>query len=217
VTLTVPQFSIPSLTALRNVTIPTTFESNLITLNNTLPDLRDLKAKLDAIVDTPFEMLKTQINDTRLEMAASFNSSILPVPPLSSLAASNAQDLSNELCSNLDASLIDDTAKALQKLSIVAIGLMLFLLFAVWAALCIWEWRRWKALKDTVDEVEVELQREGMKDPWRMVAIVEHPVLERYGSAGLTMLAPAKRTRTNLRWLRKYHFLIECALLTRMG
>ncbi len=155
---------------------------------------------MDSIVDTPFELLKTEINKARLEMAASFNSSILPIPSLTSLAANKANDLSNDLCSGLDTSLIDDTAKALHKLSNVAIGLMFLILFLVWAALCVWEWRRWRAMKSTVEEVEAEWRIEGTRDPWRVVAIVEHPVLERHGSAVLERIAPANRTRTNLRW-----------------
>jgi hypothetical protein len=202
VTITVPSFTIPSLTALENVTIPTSFESSLITLNKTLPTLSDLKAKMDAILDTPFEDLKVLINATRLEIAASFNSSILPVPSLNTLAADQSLSLQSSLCGDLDTSLIDDTAKALHKLSNVAIGLMFFLLFAIWAILCFLEWRKWKALRDTVETVEEEARRAGgTMDAWRMVAIVEHPMLEKYGSRVLERVAPAPHMRTNLRWL----------------
>jgi hypothetical protein len=203
VTLSVPNFTIPSLTFLENVTIPTTFESSLISLNNSIPSLSELKEKMDDLISIPFESLKTDINSTRLEMATSFNSSILPVPSLSSLASSNANDLKNQLCSNLDSSLIDETASALHKLSDVAIGLMFLLLFLVWGALCLWEWRRWRAMKNTVEAVEAEWQRGGPADAWRMVAIVEHPILERYGSVVLERVVPQERLRRNLRWYRE--------------
>jgi hypothetical protein len=204
VTITIPEFTIPSLSSLQNVTIPTSFESTLITLNNTLPTLADLKAKMDALLDVPFEDLKSKINSTRLDIAASFNSSILPVPPLTTLAQDHTNSLQQSLCGDLDTSLIDDTAKALHKLSNVAIGLMFFLLFAMWAVLMFWEWKKWRALKDTVEVVEQEWRREGRGvDAWRMVAIVEHPVLEKYGSRVLERVAPAPRTRGNLRWLCK--------------
>ena len=136
-------------------------------------------------------------------MVASFNSSILPVPSLASFAATNSQDLSNELCSDLDTSLIDDTAKALNHLSNVAIELMFFVLILVWAALCVWQWKRWRALKQIVDEMEKEWQREGIRDAWTTVAIVEHPVLERYGNSVLERVVPAQEIRRNLRWLCK--------------
>lgn len=201
--ISVPEFSIPALSFLENVTIPTTFEDSLITLNSSLPTLAELKKKMNEIIDTPFEALISEINSTRLEMAASFNSSILPVPSLSSLSANSTQDLSNDLCSDLDTSLIDDTAKALHKLSSIAIGLMFLLLFLVWAVLAVWEWRKWKLMKDTVDAIEEEWDRDGKSDAWRMVAIVEHPVLERYSGNFLGKITKLPRTRTNLRWFCK--------------
>ncbi|KIR40320.1 plasma membrane fusion protein PRM1 [Cryptococcus deuterogattii 99/473] len=177
--VSVPEFSIPALSFLENVTIPTAFEDSLITLNS-------------------------EINSTRLEMAASFNSSILPVPSLSSLSAYSADDLSKELCSDLDTSLIDDTAKALHRISSIAIDLMFLLLFLVWATLAIWEWRKWKLMKDTIHGIEQELHREGESDAWRMVAIVEHPVLERYSGTFLGKIAKTPRMRTNFRWFLSY-------------
>ncbi|KAK8844146.1 hypothetical protein IAR55_006940 [Kwoniella newhampshirensis] len=204
VNLSVPQFSIPSLDFLSNVTIPHTFENSLISLNASLPTLDVLKEKMDSILDTPFEALIKEINSTRLEMAASFNSSILPVPPLSSLAANNADDLNSELCTGLDTSLIDDTARALHRLSSVAIGLMFLLLFLVWAALAVWEWRKWRTMRNTVETVEEEWSRDGQADAWRMVAIVEHPILEKYSGGIIDRIAPAPRTRTNVRWFLSY-------------
>lgn len=149
-------------------------------------------------------------------MAASFNSSILPVPSLSFLSAYSADDLSKELCSDLDTSLIDDTAKALHRISSIAIDLMFLLLFLVWATLAIWEWRKWKLMKDTIHGIEQELHREGESDAWRMVAIVEHPVLERYSGTFLGKIAKTPRMRTNFRWFCKYHsFSNNCSTDSR--
>jgi len=203
INIDVPEFSIPALSGLENVAIPTGFEDSLIRLNTTLPTLNELKDKLNDIIEIPFNKLKAEINETRIEMAASFNSTILPVPLLSQLSASKANELNTELCSDLDTSLIDDTANALHKLSNVAISLMFLVLFLVWAAMCFWEWRRWRALKDTVETIEEEWQRKGKKDAWRAVAIVENPILEKYGSPILRRLAPHQRRRTNMRWYRE--------------
>lgn len=41
--ISVPQFSIPSLSLLENVTLPTDFENSLIALNNSLPSLSQVK------------------------------------------------------------------------------------------------------------------------------------------------------------------------------
>jgi len=200
INITIPEFSIPALDSLENVTIPTSFEDSLIRLNSSLPTLNDLRDKINNIIEIPFEALKKEINETRIEMAASFNSSILPVPSLSQLSATKDDELNQELCSDLDTSLIDDTANALHKLSNMALGLMFLLLFLIWAAMCFWEWRRWRALKDTVETIEEEWNDEGKSDAWRAVAVVENPVLEKYGSTILRRLSSRARTRTNMRW-----------------
>jgi hypothetical protein len=207
INISVPQFSVPSLTGLQDVQIPTGFEDSLIKLNDTLPTLAALKDKMNALISIPFEKLKAEINETRLEMAASFNSSILPVPSLNQLSANKANAFQDDLCGDLDTSLIDDTAKALRKLSNISIGLMFLLLFLLWATLIVWEWRRWRAMKETVEAVEDEWRREGTQDAWRVVAIVEHPVIEKYGTGLLHRATQNPRTRTNIRWFSEYILL----------
>ena len=204
ISISVPQFTIPSLDALANVTIPTTFEDSLIKLNTSLPSLTDLKQKLDDLIDTPFQLLIKEINQTRFEIAASFNDSALPVPSLQTLSASNTNSLQQELCGDLDTSLIDDTAHALHKLSSIAIGLMFLLLIFIWGALLIWEWRQWRAMRKTVDAVEEDWARDDKhRDAWRVVAIVEHPILERYGRRVFDRLHMSRTAETNTRWYRE--------------
>lgn len=50
--INVPQFSIPSLDALQNVTLPTDFEDALTKLNSSLPTVSDLKDKVNAMYVT---------------------------------------------------------------------------------------------------------------------------------------------------------------------
>lgn len=49
ITLDVPQFSVPSLSGLENVTIPNTFQDALTSLNASLPTLADVRDSLDAL------------------------------------------------------------------------------------------------------------------------------------------------------------------------
>jgi hypothetical protein len=182
------------------VTIPNDFEQSLVRLNSSIPSLDELRSKLDSIISQPFSLLKTEMNSTRLELADNFNSTLLPTPPMSALSAQNAREMEAALCGDLDTSLVDDTAKALGKLSSIAIGLMCLLLFLCWAALCAWEWYRWKCLRDSVETVQDEWRAEGRPDAWRAVAVIENPVLEKYGSPALRRLARKERTRRNVRW-----------------
>lgn len=203
-----PEFSIPSLSALQDVKVPSDVEDSLLKLNSTIPSLDALREKLESLIEKPFNLLKAEINETRLELASSFNSSLLPTPSLASLSAQNAQQLEQELCSNIDTSLVDNVATSLRKLSDISIGVMIGVLILVWLALCIWEWRRWKTMKDTVDLVEHEWARDNyqMRDgnqAWRVVSIVENLMIEKYGSPVLRRLWSSDRARTNVRWYCK--------------
>ncbi|KAI9636910.1 plasma membrane fusion protein PRM1 [Dioszegia hungarica] len=204
VNISIPQFSIPSLSSLQDVKVSTDFQDSLVRLNATIPSLTALREKLNTLTEKPFNLLKAEMNSTRLELASSFNTSMLPTPSLSSLSANAAREMEAELCGNLDTSLVDDTANALHKLANISIGLMILVLFLVWGTLCVWEWRRWKAMKDTVELVVREWEREGRADAWRAVAIIENPVLEKYGSPVLRRFTRSERTRINVRWYLAY-------------
>ena len=198
--MSIPQFTIPELSRLSNVTIPNDFEQSLVRLNSTIPSLDELRSKLDSIISQPFSLLKSEMNSTRLELASSFNSSLLPTPPMSALSTESARQMEDQLCGNLDTSLVDNTAQALGKLSSIAIGLMCLMLFICWALLVGWEWYRWRCLKDSVETVQSEWKEEGRADAWRAVAVIENPMLEKYGSPALRRLARKERTRRNARW-----------------
>ena len=206
VNLSVPRFEIPSLSGLENVTVPTDFEDSLVSLNASLPTLSELKDKIQDIVSIPFEALKKEINETTHELAADFNSSILPVPSLESVQAARAAQ--PDYCASLDTSIIDDTARSIKHLSNVAIGLMFLVIFLVWLALALWEWWKFKQMKERVQEVEQEWEHGELRDGWRMVAVVEHPLLERYTSKSVKKLARSERGQTNWRWFREYTSLL---------
>jgi hypothetical protein len=52
--ITPPQITVPSLDALQNVTLPTSFQQTLTNLNNTLPTFNDLKQKIEAVCVSTF-------------------------------------------------------------------------------------------------------------------------------------------------------------------
>lgn len=90
---------------------------------------------MEALIDKPFHALKAEINETRLEIAATLNASAFPVPSLKSLGAEDTTSLKAELCNDLDTGFIDDTAGALHKLGTVAIALMCLVLVLGWCTL----------------------------------------------------------------------------------
>ncbi|GBE80733.1 hypothetical protein BKA93DRAFT_780396 [Sparassis latifolia] len=133
--ISVPQFSIPSLTSLENVTLPSDFESALISLNNSLPTLSTLKSDLDSILDTPFELVVKEINETFANMTFTVNA--LPIPQQNTLT----------FCDNLDTSVVDDLARDIVKVAKIGTVILLVLAVLLLASNCLLEWYKWRLLK----------------------------------------------------------------------
>ncbi|KAI9062850.1 hypothetical protein FKP32DRAFT_1592821 [Trametes sanguinea] len=156
--ISVPQFSIPSLDALQNVTLPTDFEDSLIKLNNSLPTLSDLKDKVDSIVDTPFELLKKDINDTFTGL--SFDVNALPVPEQNTVT----------FCDQMDVSVVDDLGRDLVKAVKIGIIIMVILIFVLIAANCALEWYKWRAMKQHYQRT---------REAWMTDPAVQHVALSK--------------------------------------
>jgi hypothetical protein len=196
------------------VTIPTGFEDSLLRLNQSLPTMDELRDKMNALINVPFEALKAEVNETRLEIAAGLNSSTFPVPSLKTLSQDSG--LRDSLCGDLDTGFIDDTAAALHKLGGIAIGLMVLALLLGWAALAFYQWQRWRALKDTVAAVEDEWRRTS-PNPWTTVAVVDAPLIEKYAGPLMDRARLRPRTHNNVRWLLSYLSHPTCLTLLIMS
>jgi hypothetical protein len=133
--ITAPQFNIPSLSSLDNITLPTDFEDSLIQLNNSLPSFADLKQKVEAVLDTPFELLKQDINNTFANLQ--FDSSILPVPEQNTLS----------FCNDFDTSVVDDLGRDLVKVARIGTLILIALVILLLAGNCLLECYKWWCLK----------------------------------------------------------------------
>ncbi|THH00769.1 hypothetical protein EW026_g1818 [Hermanssonia centrifuga] len=134
--ISIPQFSIPSLDSLQNVTLPTDFEDALVKLNSSLPTLSDLKDKVDAILDTPFELVKKDINDTFAGL--SFDVNALPVPAQNTVT----------FCGDMDTSVVDDLGRDLVKIAKIGVIILILVAILLIAANCALEWYKWRCMKN---------------------------------------------------------------------
>ena len=108
-----PQFDVPSLDGLSNIQLPASLTDSLLTLNNSLPTLDQLRADLQAVIAQPFDSVKASINSSIGSFV--FDQSLLAVP----------QARSVDLCSNLDTSFISDIANELLKGVRIALALLI--------------------------------------------------------------------------------------------
>ncbi|KDQ55882.1 hypothetical protein JAAARDRAFT_692009 [Jaapia argillacea MUCL 33604] len=222
--INVPQFSIPSLDALQNVTIPNDFESALVQLNASLPTFNDLKQKLEAIIDTPFEAVKADINQTFTGL--SFNVSFLPVPAQNTLT----------FCDGLDTSVVDDLGRDLVKATTIGIVIIVALALLLLAGNCFLEWYKWRCLQNHLENT----RRAWITDPtlyhsstsvtptvqlsdhnlMLLQASLAHPLLTRISNALQRLLRLTPSQHTNLQWFFHYVFhppALACFLIGFFG
>ncbi|KAJ7035621.1 hypothetical protein C8F04DRAFT_1037318 [Mycena alexandri] len=130
--ITIPTISVPDLSALENVTLPQSFTDSITALNNSLPTFDELKQTVEKFIDTPFELLKADINDTFSGL--SFNSSVLAVPDQNTLS----------FCTDLDTSVIDDLGRDLVKVAKIGTLIIILLILVLIGLNCLLEWYKWR-------------------------------------------------------------------------
>lgn len=86
-------------------------------------------------LDTPFEALKADINDTFAGL--SFNSTVLPIPEQNTLS----------FCGQLDTSVVDDLGRDLLKAAKIGTIILILLVLLLLAANCALEWYKWRSMK----------------------------------------------------------------------
>lgn len=108
--LTIDTFDIPALSSMENVTVGTVIEDKLKQLNSSLPNLNEIRQKLNAFIDEPFEVVVQKINATTGNFT--FSPSPTPKANVTTLAAATQAD---DMCTDLDLSFIDDISHEMSK------------------------------------------------------------------------------------------------------
>jgi len=176
-------------------------------------------------LDTPFELLKADINTTFSNLT--FDSSILPIPERNTIT----------FCDDLDLSIVDDLGHALlelTKIGFMVLAVLAVLLLAVFSAL---EWYKWRCLKfhlewtrkawmsdPTVTHVVGPVSEPTMvlSDHNMLIfyANSAHPLLTRLANKIATLLHLTPSQYTNLSWFFNYVFhppALSCFLIGFFG
>ena len=86
-------------------------------------------------IDTPFELVKKDINDTFAGL--SFDASTLPVPEQNTVS----------FCANMDTSVVDDLGRDLVKIAKIGTVILVAVAILLIAANCALEWYKWRCLQ----------------------------------------------------------------------
>lgn len=176
-------------------------------------------------VDTPFEAVKADINNTFLGLT--FDPASLPVPAQNSVS----------FCSSLDTSSIDNLGNDLLQITKIGTIILIAVLFLLLAGHCILEWYKWRCLM-----FHLQFTREAwMSDPTiyhttssnitpsvtltdhnllMLQTDAQHPLLTRIAYALAARLRFTPSQHIHLRWFLHYVFhppALACFLIGFFG
>lgn len=137
----IPSLSVPVNSL--NVQVPDTVSNSLISLNNSLPTLDDLRNDIANLITIPFTDLQQKINSTFAQAKLGLDPNILPVPALRTV----------EFCDGIDLSDVDNAGNKLIRV-VLWTAIILFVLVPVMMLLNVFlEWYRWKGLQAAVGSI----------------------------------------------------------------
>ena len=176
-------------------------------------------------VDTPFEAVKADINNTFLGLT--FDPALFPVPAENTVS----------FCSNLDTSSIDNLGNDLLQITKIGTIILIAVLFLLLAGHCIFEWYKWRSLM-----LHLRFTREAwMSDPTichitsseaipsmaltdhnllMLQCDAQHPLLTRIAYTLATRLRFTPSQHVHLRWFLHYIFhppALACFLIGFFG
>ncbi|RXW22981.1 hypothetical protein EST38_g2857 [Candolleomyces aberdarensis] len=218
-----PQIPAPNLDGLANIQIPGSFQESLVRLNETIPTVSSIKEKLEEIINTPFELLKKDINDTFATIQ--FDGSALPVPEQSRVS----------FCSELDMSVVDDIGRDIIKAFKIGIVILIVLALVLIGLNCLLTWYKWRCMKS-----HLEYTRQAWNTDPTMVhtkgsissapqvtlsdhnlmmlhANSSHPLITRITNQISTRLRFTPTQHTNFQWFFNYIFHPPAAACLLIG
>lgn len=181
---------------------------------------------MDNRIDTPFELVKKDINDTFTGL--SFDSSVLPVPAQNTVT----------FCQDMDTSVVDNLGHDLLKICKIGTILLIAIALILIAGNCALEWYKWRSMKNhlqwtreawTSDPTVYHTGGKGNGTPavqltdhnlMMLSADMEHPLLTRIANRITRLLRLSPSQHIHLSWFFHYIFhppALACFLIGFVG
>ncbi|KAK0476755.1 hypothetical protein IW261DRAFT_1566831 [Armillaria novae-zelandiae] len=196
--ISAPTISTPDLSALSNVTLPSSFTDSIDNLNSSLPSVQELKQKIEAIIDTPFELLKKEINDTFLGLNFNFVS-----------------------CHTIwTRPVVDDLGRDIIKFTKISIVVLIALALLLIALNCLLEWYKWRCQQQHFEYTRAPQVSLTDHNLLMLQASSSHPLLTRIINQVSARLHLSPPQHTNMTWFFHYIFhppALVCFLIGFFG
>lgn len=186
---------------LNNLSLPSSLNSDLQTLNKSIPTFADVQNATESIIRLPFEDLKTLINQTMGNYT--FNESLFPVPDKTSLT----------FCS--DNNDINDFFDELVKTAHIA-RIVFIIVLTIAAILCCipmawWEIIRWRRLQQRAKMISTEAT-----DPMDAVYMASRPCTSTVGRMVANRFSSPRR-QIIARWAVAYPTSLPALFILALG
>ncbi|KAF9050020.1 hypothetical protein BJ165DRAFT_1455879 [Panaeolus papilionaceus] len=133
-----PTIPVPNLDGL-DITLPDSFTEALTKLNASIPSVSQLKDQMQDVINTPFELLKKDINDTFAGI--SFDPAGMPVPQQSRIT----------FCNDLDLSVVDDLSRDFVKMAKIGVIILILIALLLTGCNCLLTWYKWRCMKSHLE------------------------------------------------------------------
>ncbi|BFZ59291.1 plasma membrane fusion protein prm1 [Saitoella coloradoensis] len=193
ISVDIPTVDIPELSELKNLSIPSSYDTELQKLNSSIPSLEEVKNKTDEVIKIPFEALKTLVSNELGNFT--FNRSLMSVPSAETLTFCSEN-------SDID-SFFENLAETVKKAvnTIIAIILVFSLLMILPSTFSeFWGWRKLRMGSSVAARA---LQMNQPTDPIDTVLTASHPYQALLGGYLASMFATQKN-KNIARWFVSY-------------
>jgi len=186
---------------LNNVSLPSSLNSDLQTLNKSIPTFAEVQNATESVIRLPFEDLKTLINQTMGNYT--FKESLFPVPDKTSLTFCSDNNDINDFFDGLD-----NIAHIARNIFIVVltIAAVLCCILMAW-----WEIIRWRRLQQRARMISAEAT-----DPMDAVYMASRPLTSTIGRMVATRFSTPRR-QIIVRWAIAYPTSFPALFLLALG
>lgn len=185
----VPKLDISdSLDSLENVSLPSSIDDKLDSLNNSIPTFDEVNNFTQSVLRWPFEEVKKLMNESLGDYT--FNRSVLPIPDKEQLKFCDGNDGINSFFDGIG-DLVTTARKVF--IAVLIIVATLVCIPVAWS-----EIRRWRAMKD-----RSQLVQKGAHDPMDVVYIVSRPYTAGAGIKAASNFSNSRR-QILVRWVIAY-------------
>lgn len=189
--ITLAKVSIPQIGELSGLQIPSTFDTELEALKNSI-NLDAVKNATDQIIEFPFEKLKVLIGDKLSNY--SFDSTLLNVPDKESLNFCTDSGLTETF---------DGFRKAVFYSYHILIVLLVVAAILVIVPHAYLEWWKWVSLNTEASIAARSMKVTGFQDPVDLVLIASHPI-ENYVGIRFASCFKSTKSKNLARWWISY-------------